>query len=59
MKFLDENSSVDASIRRADGVVDHESFDAVDLIESGTTLDQIVADYKAQGVQVVTVQIAF
>jgi hypothetical protein len=59
MKFLTEDSYVEASVRGADGITRHESFDAVDLIESGVTMDKILAEYKGDGVQVVTIQVVF
>lgn len=57
--MLTENSSLGVDVTRADNVTVHESFDVIDLIESGMTLNQVVRDYYLQGAKKVVIEIVF
>lgn len=57
--MLTENSSFEVNVTRADNVTVHESYDVIDLIESGTTLNDVVRGYYLDGVKKINIEIVF
>lgn len=58
--LLNENDSVDATVIYSDrNAVVHESWDTVDMIESGYTFQNMVADYKNDGAKKIVITIQF
>lgn len=56
---LDENSSVEVTVTGLDGQITHESWDTIDMIESGYTFNQMVAEYKKNGARMIQIEVMF
>jgi hypothetical protein len=57
--MLTENSSFEVNVTRADNVTVHESYDVIDMIESGVTLNQIVQGYYIDGAKKIVMELVF
>ena len=57
--MLTENSSLVVTSTRADNVTVHESYDVIDLIESGTTLNEVARGYYLDGAKKIVIEIVF
>jgi len=57
--MLNENSSFEVTSTRADGITVHESYDVVDLLESGMTLNQVARGYYIDGAKKIVIEIVF
>jgi hypothetical protein len=57
--LFNENDYVGADVTGPDNVVRHESWDSVDLIESGYTLNDMLMEYKKAGNKKIVITVEF
>ena len=57
--FLTEDSTVVVTVLGPDSVPRNESFDTIDLIESGYSFDELLEQYKDNGAKSVMITVVF
>ena len=57
--FLTEDSIIDVDVYDREGFGQHYTLDAVNMIESGVTFNDMLAEFKSEGATKVVIEVVF